>query len=137
VRIPAVLHLPGQGAPATDDRMVDLTDFTATLLDLAGADVADTCGHSITDPAWAGRDTVVSEFYEANWVRPIVEQRVAMIRDNRFKLVVTEHQGEELYDMHDSPLEVNNHISDPTLQAHAQRLRGLLAQAVPWTAAAV
>ncbi|MEX0776465.1 MAG: sulfatase-like hydrolase/transferase [Phycisphaeraceae bacterium] len=132
VRIPALLHLPGQSAARDDDRLIDLTDFTATLLALAGAQHAGVEGHDLTDSRWPGRDGILSEFHEANWVKPPCKQRVAMWRDRRWKYVYNEGDRAELYDLTEAPHEVINRIDDPALAPIVTEMHAHLAQCLDW-----
>lgn len=134
VRIPALMHLPGQTGAAVDDRLVDLTDFTATLLARAGAVVDGVEGTDVAGQPWSGRDVVLSEFHEANWVNPVCRQRVAMVRDQEWKYVYYEGDRDELYDLRDRPMEVRNRISDPVVERVIARMRTRLAREVAWVA---
>lgn len=137
VRVPALLALPGQTSGAAVSGLVNTMDLTATLLGLADAgavpDGIDLSPSLLAGkPEAIGRDHVISTFYEANWVDPVCRQRVAMIRDAHWKYVVTEGQGEELYDMHARPLEVENLVGHGDQQARRAALCQQLSRAVPW-----
>ena len=132
VRIPALLHAPGQTRARHDDRLVDLTDLTATVLNLAQASTEGMTGHNVLEAGWPGRDAVVSEFHEADWVSPPCRQRVAMLRDRQWKYVYNEHDRDELYDMREQPCEVINRIEVPQQQDRIARMRQALARQVPW-----
>lgn len=142
VHVPALLHVPGRGGVAVPG-LIETVDLTATLLGAAGVPAAEgeTDGRNLWpglvagDVGGIGREYVISEFYEANWVKPILEQPVAMIRDQRHKLVATRGQAWELYDMHESPREVHNRIDDPSLRPVVQQLSRQLGDAVDWVRA--
>jgi arylsulfatase A-like enzyme len=80
------------------------------------------------------RDAVVSEFHEANWVDPVVHQRVAMLRDRDWKYVITEGDTHELYDMRPRPVERDNLIDHPTQRDRVARMHRRLTRDVPWVA---
>lgn len=133
VRIPAILRLPGQTERRVDDRLVSLEDFTASVAALAYADMTGIRGNDLTDNSFAGRGYLISEFHEANWVSPVCRQRVAMIRDRKWKYVVTESDPcRELYDMDEIPVEAINRYQDSRLQPHAHRLHRQLANEIEW-----
>jgi len=137
VRVPGLLALPQQTAGAAVPGLVNTMHLTATLLGLAdagtvpdGVDLAPSLRTG--QPEAIGRDHVVSTFYEANWVAPVCRQRVAMIRDARWKYIVTEGRGEELYDMQARPLEVENLVGRADQQSRRKAFRQQLSHAVPW-----
>ncbi|MDA3960936.1 MAG: sulfatase-like hydrolase/transferase [Planctomycetota bacterium] len=132
VRVPALLSGPGVPCGANTE-LCDLTDLLATALGLCAVSTSDTPAHNyglkLGTTGW-GRSHVISEFHEANWVRPTWHQSVAMVRDQRWKLVCTKDQGEELYDLATDPAEITNRIASESDQAN--RLRALLPPALRW-----
>ena len=136
VRIPLLLSLPGQNAGRSESGLVNLTDMTATLLGLTGAPSACPDGRDLSFDLirghQVGRAHLISEFHEANWVEPVVKQRVAMIRDESAKLVVTEGQVSEFYPLDELPLEVHNRIREEKHRDHILDLKTRLAAEVDW-----
>ncbi|MCX5396895.1 sulfatase-like hydrolase/transferase [Streptomyces sp. NBC_00102] len=111
-RIPGIVRVPG-AAPQVRDELVNLTDCTATLLDLAGADPSQAVdSRSLLPlvrgehPDWAPE--LVAEFHGHHFPYP---QR--MIRDDRYKLVVNPESVNELYDLVDDPHELENRYEHP------------------------
>jgi arylsulfatase A-like enzyme len=114
-RIPGLLRIPGAPAGVSTDAFVNLVDYTATILDLAGVDpdpLAD--GRSLT-PLTTGttpadwRTDVTAEFHGHHFPYP---QR--MLRTQRHKLVVNPESVNELYDLQADPDELTNRYDDPT-----------------------
>lgn len=139
VRVPLLVHLPGQSEGIIDHRLCKTEDVTAALLRLAGdathAATLPSC--DLLDDNDPGRDCVTSEFHEANWVKPVVHQRVAMLRDRQYKYVFTEGQQCELYDMTTAMPEVKNLA---VLAEHADRIQSMhdkLCTMIPWVKDAV
>ena len=133
VRVPVLLHLPGQCEERLDARLIQTQDLTATLLGLAGVpQTTELDGRDLLDDQQPARDYVISEFYEANWVKPVVTQRVAMCRDRRWKYVFTEGQTEEFYDMSVATPEVENLIDQPPDMQALKQLRQLLRDKLSW-----
>ena len=62
----------------------------------------------------------------------MVKQRVAMIRDESAKLVVTEGQVSEFYPLDELPLEVHNRIREEKHRDHILDLKTRLAAEVDW-----
>ncbi|KAB8164664.1 sulfatase-like hydrolase/transferase [Streptomyces sp. 3MP-14] len=120
-RIPGILRVPG-GPPQTRNELVSLTDCTATILELAGADPTPaTDSRSLLPlargehPDWPGE--LLAEFHGHHFPYP---QR--MILDDRYKLVVNPESVNELYDLHADPHELTNRYEDPELRAERRRL---------------
>ena len=111
-RTPGILRVPG-APPQVRDELVSLTDCTATLLELAGADPSPAVdSRSLLPlvrgehPEWA--EELVAEFHGHHFPYP---QR--MIRDDRWKLVVNPESVNELYDLQEDPHELRNRYQDP------------------------
>ncbi len=139
IRVPLVVSGPGIPAGESTDALVHLVDIFATVVDLAGVDVADlpTAGPVdgvsfvpvLREPEIRLREWVYTEKLKPNGerlqVEPTTDWRIA--RDDRFKLV--DENGEvELYDMHSVKGEGFNMLTlDPVpadaLAAH-ERLSG-------------
>tara|TARA_B100000683_G_C12492278_1_gene554959 strand:+ start:176 stop:1240 length:1065 start_codon:yes stop_codon:yes gene_type:complete len=134
VHVPMLLHIPGQSQARIDNRLCKTEDFTAALLRLAGdkqyALTLPTCNIlNDTDP---GRDAVTSEFHEANWVKPIISQRVAMLRDRLYKYILTEGQQCELYDMTVDLPEIENLAVKAEYQDRVKIMHDQLCSLIPW-----
>lgn len=106
---------------AVEDRFVSLLDLPPTVLDLADAPVPDTYdGRSLLDLAEGPEDwrsAITAEFH-GHFVP--VEQR--MLRTEEYKLVLTERDTAELYDLDRDPNELVNRIGDPEYGDVAARL---------------
>ncbi|MFG0247479.1 MAG: sulfatase-like hydrolase/transferase [Phycisphaeraceae bacterium JB051] len=134
VHVPSIIHLPGQTQAKTDVRLWQTQDITAALLRLAGDNkhASTLPTHDLLNEAQTGRDVVTSEFHEANWVKPVVEQRVAMLREKQYKYVFTEAQQCELYDMEAALPEVENLAVNPAFQARVNAMHARLCDLIPW-----
>ncbi|RMI34614.1 sulfatase-like hydrolase/transferase [Streptomyces triticirhizae] len=120
-RIPGILRVPG-APPQTRNELVSLTDCTATILELAGADPAPAVdSRSLLPlargehPDWPGE--LLAEFHGHHFPYP---QR--MILDGRYKLVVNPESVNELYDLQTDPHELTNRYEDPQLRDERRRL---------------
>jgi arylsulfatase A-like enzyme len=134
VHVPMLLALPGQAKQVHDDRLCLTHDLTAALLRLAGDNAYAACLPTINllDASEPGREHVTSEFHEANWVKPVVSQRVAMLRDEHYKYVFTEGQQCELYDMKATLPEVKNLAVKAEFTEKIQQMHAKLCDAIPW-----
>lgn len=114
-RIPAAVRVPGMPARQVRDELVTLTDFAATILDVAGLDTAPATDSRSLLPLVAGErptwsSTVLAEFHGHHFPYP---QR--MLRTRTHKLVVNPESVNELYDLRTDPDELVNRIDDPAL----------------------
>ncbi|MBF4613611.1 sulfatase-like hydrolase/transferase [Curtobacterium sp. VKM Ac-1376] len=117
-RIPGLVRIPGAPEGQVRDELVSLTDFTATILEVADLDPAPAVdsrslvplvegGH----PAWA--DTILCEYHGHHFPYP---QR--MLRSRTHKLVVNPESVNEFYDLERDPSELTNRIDDPDSRPH-------------------
>ncbi|MGP2439577.1 sulfatase-like hydrolase/transferase [Streptomyces sp. JW3] len=120
-RIPGIIRVPGQ-RPRVRDEFVSLTDCTATILELAGADPSPaTDSRSLLPlvrgehPDWPGE--LLAEFHGHHFPYP---QR--MLREDRYKLVVNPESVNELYDLHADPHELANRYEHPELADVRRRM---------------
>ncbi|GAB3473711.1 sulfatase-like hydrolase/transferase [Nocardiopsis coralliicola] len=121
-RIPGIVRIPGAG-PQVREEFAGLTDFTATILELAGCDPeAAVDGRSLVplvrgeaQPEWPGE--LLAEFHGHHFPHP---QR--MLRDDRYKIVVNPESVNELYDLDTDPHELWNRYRDPELAGVRDRL---------------
>jgi arylsulfatase A-like enzyme len=121
-RIPGIVRVPG-AQPVVRREFVTLTDFTATILELAGCDPTPAVDSRSLVPLVRGEHPdwpaeVVAEFHGHHFPYP---QR--MIRDERYKLVVNPESVNELYDLFADPHELHNRYRHPEM---AQVRRNLL-----------
>ncbi|MCX2729823.1 sulfatase-like hydrolase/transferase [Saccharopolyspora sp. NFXS83] len=128
-RIPGIVSVPGE-APQVREEFVSLTDFTATILELAGEDPAPAVdSRSLLPlvrgehPEWA--PDLVAEYHGHHFPYP---QR--MLRDARYKLVINPESHNELYDLELDPDELHNRYEHPEVRevrnAMLRRLYALL-----------
>ncbi|MEV4172811.1 sulfatase-like hydrolase/transferase [Nonomuraea sp. NPDC049709] len=120
-RIPGIVRVPGQ-PPQVRNEFVNLTDCTATILDLAGCDTKPAVDSRSLVPLVRGEHPewpaeLLAEFHGHHFPYP---QR--MIRDDRYKLVVNPESINELYDLRDDPHELSNRYTHPELAPVRRRL---------------
>ncbi|MFK0117605.1 sulfatase-like hydrolase/transferase [Streptomyces sp. NPDC090994] len=120
-RIPGIIRVPGQ-QPQVRDEFVSLTDCTATILELAGADPSPaTDSRSLLPlvrgehPDWPAE--LLAEFHGHHFPYP---QR--MLREERYKLVVNPESVNELYDLTADPHELSNRYEHPELAGVRRRM---------------
>ncbi|MFJ3379489.1 sulfatase-like hydrolase/transferase [Curtobacterium sp. NPDC090217] len=116
-RIPGLVRVPGAPAGQVRDELVTLTDFTATILDIAGLDTSPAVDSRSLLPLVEGADlpwsdTVLCEYHGHHFPYP---QR--MLRSKTHKLVVNPESVNELYDLVADPSELTNRIDDPAHRA--------------------
>jgi len=124
-RIPALLRVPGE-TPSVREEFVTLTDFTATILDLAGADPTPAVDSRSLLPLVRGEhpvwpQNVLAEYHGHHFPYP---QR--MLRTRTHKLVVNPESVNELYDLVADPHELVNRIEDPGYRDVRHELMGEL-----------
>jgi len=123
LHVPLILHYPGVLGPRVDKDPVELINLAPTLLEAAGAKLADGAwmqGHTLT-PRLRGRKASAPgiAFSEAGWETNNKWQKVA--REGRFKLVFAQTRPEQrfvggegvrfvLYDLASDPGETKNVI---------------------------
>ncbi|PZF53304.1 sulfatase [Curtobacterium sp. MCSS17_008] len=111
-RIPGLVRVPGMPEGQVREEPVTLTDFTATILDIAGLDTTPAVDSRSMLPLVRGADvdwsdTVLCEYHGHHFPYP---QR--MLRSKTHKLVVNPESVNELYDLVDDPSELTNRIND-------------------------
>lgn len=112
-RIPAFVRIPGCPAGQVRDELVSLTDFTATILEVAGLPTGDATDSRSLVPLVAGDrpewpETLLAEYHGHHFPYP---QR--MLRTRTHKLIINPESVNELYDLADDPDELINRIDDP------------------------
>ncbi len=126
-RIPGLLRVPGAPGGTSSQAFVSLVDYTATVLDLAGADPEPGVdGRSLVPFAMGDepvdwREDITAEFHGHHFPYP---QR--MLRTHRFKIVVNPESVNELYDLESDPHELTNRYDDPTMGEVRAELMGRL-----------
>jgi arylsulfatase A-like enzyme len=115
-RIPGLLKVPGGPAGQVREEFTSLTDFTATILELADLDPSPAVDSRSLLPLARGedvpwRDELVAEYHGHHFPYP---QR--MLRDARYKLVVNPESWNELYDLRTDPHELHNRYEQPELR---------------------
>ena len=116
IRIPFVMKLPdGSHAGTRNEKLIANVDVAATFLDAAGLTLPDYMeGMSLLkllgEPESGWRDSFFySYFFEPPYPTPT---SFALVTD-QFKLIDTDWQGYELYDLANDPREMNNLADDP------------------------
>lgn len=125
-RIPGLVRIPGAPANTVRDELVSLTDFTATILDIAGLDPSKAVDSRSLVPLIEGRDvpwspTMLAEYHGHHFPYP---QR--MLRTLTHKLVVNPESVNELYDLVLDPSELVNRIGDRSYVEIEHELMGEL-----------
>lgn len=120
-RIPGMIRVPGQ-EPTVRDELVLLTDFTATILELAGVDPSPAVDSRTLMPLIRGEDVewpeeIVCEFHGHHF--PYTQR---MLRTGDYKLVVNPESTNELYDLRRDPDELENRYHDPVMVEIRDRL---------------
>ena len=111
VRVPLIVHAPGQTASVRSSAIVDLRDITATILELAGCEVPSYCD-SVPLPDVAGLS--YSEGYQPRTQLFGVTANGMMAYDGRWKLHAYTTGERGLFDLEDDPDEQHNLIGSPT-----------------------
>lgn len=121
-RIPGIVRVPG-GTPGRRSEFCTLLDFSATMLDLAGAPTEGCRGNSLVPltrgeevPDW--RHEVLCEFHGHHF--PYAQR---MLRDDRYKIIANPEGTDELYDLDADPHELNNVIDVPAYAEQARTMR--------------
>jgi len=124
VQVPLILRPPSGGAGRVFRELAELTDVTATLADIAGADPPPGChGRSLLpafDDAFAGREILRSRIYN-----------YSAVRDDRYRFTLDVRSGTpcELFDLETDPGESANLVDDPGYASVVKRLSSLVASA--------
>jgi arylsulfatase len=115
VRVPNIVRPPQGTKPRVSDALAQSIDLTATVLDIAGADLAGSQGQSlmplIKDPAAKGRDVVHSELAghhnRGNFFVMAANQRYRYLYDKGNNIPC------ELFDLEKDPDELHNLVNEP------------------------
>lgn len=132
VKVPAIVWAPKRFAPRHVSELVQLFDFGATILDLAGTPLPDPCQAISLCPAlegddFAGREVVYCE--QAGDVSMTGARLVTMARDQRWKAVFIEGADDgQLFDLQTDPKELVNLWSDRNAEEERERLRNLVGE---------
>lgn len=132
-KVPLVVHGPGIATGATSDAIVNLTDLTATMLDLAGAPpLAGADGHSFRGLLSGAAEPWVNRTFceyvndgAAPWSggREVIQR---MVRDGRYKYIYHHDLPGQLFDLTDDPAETTDLADNPAFRAIAAQLRALV-----------
>lgn len=120
LRVPLIVWGPGIPAGTRNSSPVNWLDLHATFLKTAGLEVPDhvqgiDLSPIFEDPELVLKDVAFSEL-----------QGSAMVRTDRYKLVVCDDGSGEFYDLKEQPLEVHNHFGEPAYAEHQKRLTDAL-----------
>ncbi len=128
IRVPLMIALPRRNPGERLDQPVSTLDILPTLAAIASADpggvTADLDGENLIDIAKGAtrRRPVLAEYAAEGSIAPML-----MVRDERFKLVLTQPDPPQLFDLHSDPHEQINLADDPSHQADRQRLEAIAA----------
>ncbi|HEY9077693.1 MAG TPA: sulfatase-like hydrolase/transferase [Anaerolineaceae bacterium] len=151
VRIPLLIHLPGQSGSARFAGPVSQIDLLPTLLDLLGFGYPSSLHGQSLKPLlvgntheqdrdvfieWNGTETGILEVYERAGLSPtlasmttiedfrsaIADPLRTIITPNQKKLVLSQAGHHELYDLVSDRFETNNLIHDPGWQANHKKM---------------
>jgi arylsulfatase len=107
VHVPLIIAGPGVANPGrTHDGLVELIDLAATITDAAGAAPVEGWDSQSLTPALAGQ-TDAHRDIAASGLR---KWRLAF--DGRYKLIITEDQPDQLFDLQEDPNELHNCIDE-------------------------
>lgn len=126
IRVPLMIASPGHQAGALVKMPVSTLDILPTLAGLVGADLsgvtADLDGEDLMALVQGAgrRGPVLAEYAAEGSIAPMV-----MVRDDRFKLVMTEPDPVQLFDMKADPQERVNRADDPGYQRDRKRLEAI------------
>ena len=129
VRVPLMVSIPGQQGKNIEHN-VSLVDLLPTLADLAGtpglpAKIQNLDGNSLlplihgADDNWS--DTVYAENLAEGAMAPIL-----MVRQGRFKYIVSGIDPHQLFDLKDDPLEQTNLADHPDYKPVLEELKSLI-----------
>ncbi len=117
VQVPLIIKPPGGMEARTEDELVELTDVTATIADIAEAEAPAGCRGNSLLPAltggFQGRDCLFSRIGQFAGVRT---------RDHRLTMHLNSKTSCELFDLSADPEEATNLINDAGRQALASEL---------------
>jgi len=158
LRVPLIMRVPGLDPAGPRRALVEMTDLTPTVLEIAGVDDRHYhFGRSLVplydpDAPDHARDAVFAEgghnIDEATihdmscpyggvylqkhrlWhIDPVVMAKAWMVRDERHKFIYCPDEFDELYDMNADPGETRNLIADPAM---ADVVRAMRARLLEW-----
>ena len=128
-RIPGMVRIPGAPAGQVREELISLTDFTATILEIAGLPTDQAVDSRSLVPLVDGErvtwpENLLAEYHGHHFPYP---QR--MLRTRTHKLIINPESVNELYDLVTDPDELTNRIDDPDLaDTRVQLMRELYRQ---------
>jgi choline-sulfatase len=122
-RVPLFVRVPGAAASRVSSPR-SLVDLAPTVLELCGVEPAGivTDGRPLMSSSSRPTVPVVCEYHAEGVTAP-----AAMIRDERFKLIVSRGDPDQLYDLEADPLELSNLATVPEQASRVEALRSELA----------
>jgi arylsulfatase len=129
--VPLIVSGPGVATGGRSSAQVNWLDLHATFLAIAGIQVPDHVQGRDISALFADPENLVDR--ETGQPDPYYQIAFsellggAMVRNERYKLVLCDDGDGELYDLQEQPLEVNNHFRDPSFREIREQLSGLLA----------
>lgn len=127
--VPLIVMGPGIASGRRCSAQVNWLDLHATFLSLAGIEVPDHVqGRDLTqlftEPEITTTPGEQDPYFQVAFSELLGS---AMVRTDRYKLVLCDDGDGELYDLQEEPLEVHNHFGDPTLRDIREELTGRIA----------
>ena len=121
-RVPLIVRAPGRYEPRRVKTLSSLLDITPTLIELAGANIADELdGHSLVPQLEGTEDherVIEGEYLGEGAIAPIV-----MLRSGNLKYIYSEPDGEQLFDLATDAHELTNLAASEDFSATLDEFR--------------
>jgi len=124
MRVPLIVRFPGVVPKGKASRaLASSVDLMPTLLDVAGVKVPETVQGRSLRPVLTGRTDKHHEAVFTSFAQPNIQMR--MVRTDRYKYSYNwrPRQANELFDMHEDPLEMKNLAGKGAMRPIEERLR--------------
>lgn len=124
VRIPLIMWLPGQSAPARSPALAYNMDILPTMLDCAGIPIPSKAAARSLRPVLLGEAESCREslYLEFHGLRFLYSQR-ALVTKEGYKYIFSAGDFDEVYDLNRDPAELHNLIDDPARASLVESLR--------------
>lgn len=135
VRVPLMISWPKHFDPKFVDSNVSLVDLLPTLLDLCSEDsvkphdpVEGLAGYSLKKLLETGKDEQWSDIVISDFTAGGVPGPLRMLKEGRWKLIITGGHPPMLFDLKEDPNELNDLSKDPSSQKELNRLMTKLSE---------